>query len=91
MGPRVHEIDLADIVDLIFKVKAGAYLFCEFNAAQRIEFMFWKTPFKQSSRRSGKAQYEISGAKPPRSRRWQPMNIHSGGAGHQSGRVEKIL
>lgn len=42
-GPRVHDAPLKDIVDLILKVNAGAYLFEAANARHEHEYHVWET------------------------------------------------
>ena len=43
IGPRVHEMNLADIVDIMLKVNAGAYLFEAGNPRHEHEWHVWKT------------------------------------------------
>ena len=43
IGPRVHEMNLADIIDIMLKVKAGAYLFEAGNPRHEHEWQVWKT------------------------------------------------
>ena len=43
IGPRVHEMNLADIVDIMLKVNAGAYLFEAGNPRHEHEWTVWKT------------------------------------------------
>ena len=43
IGPRVHEMNLADIVDIMLKVNAGAYLFEAGNPRHEHEWQVWKT------------------------------------------------
>ena len=42
IGPRVHEMNLADIVDIMLKVNAGAYLFEAGNPRHEHEWAVWK-------------------------------------------------
>lgn len=42
IGPRVHEMNLADIVDIMLKVNAGAYLFEAGNPRHEHEWVVWK-------------------------------------------------
>ncbi len=42
MGPRVHDMELKDIVDIILKVKAGAYSFEASNPRHEHEWSVWK-------------------------------------------------
>jgi len=42
IGPRVHEMNLADIVDIMLKVNAGAYLFEAGNPRHEHEWTVWK-------------------------------------------------
>jgi 5-methyltetrahydropteroyltriglutamate--homocysteine methyltransferase len=42
MGPRVHDMQLADIVDIILKVRAGAYSFEAANPRHEHEWRVWK-------------------------------------------------
>jgi 5-methyltetrahydropteroyltriglutamate--homocysteine methyltransferase len=42
-GPRVHDVPLKDIVDLILKINAGAYLFESANARHEHEYRVWET------------------------------------------------
>ena len=42
IGPRVHEMNLADIVDIMLKVKAGAYLFEAGNPRHEHEWKVWR-------------------------------------------------
>jgi len=42
IGPRVHEMDLSDIVDIMLKVNAGAYLFEAGNPRHDHEWKVWK-------------------------------------------------
>ena len=43
MGPRVHDMQLADIVDVILKVRAGAYSFEAANPRHEHEWRVWQT------------------------------------------------
>ena len=42
IGPRVHEMNLADIVDVMLKVDAGAYLFEAGNPRHEHEWKVWE-------------------------------------------------
>lgn len=42
IGPRVHEMNLVDIVDIMLKVNAGAYLFEAGNPRHEHEWTVWK-------------------------------------------------
>ena len=42
MGPRVHDMQLADIVDVILKVRAGAYSFEAANPRHEHEWRVWQ-------------------------------------------------
>ena len=42
IGPRVHEMNLADIVDVMLKVNAGAYLFEAGNPRHEHEWKVWE-------------------------------------------------
>ncbi|HEY2993145.1 MAG TPA: cobalamin-independent methionine synthase II family protein [Methylomirabilota bacterium] len=42
MGPRVHDMELKDVVDLILRVKAGAYSFEAANPRHEHEWRVWK-------------------------------------------------
>jgi 5-methyltetrahydropteroyltriglutamate--homocysteine methyltransferase len=42
MGPRVHDMQLADIVDVILKVRAGAYSFEAANPRHEHEWRVWE-------------------------------------------------
>jgi 5-methyltetrahydropteroyltriglutamate--homocysteine methyltransferase len=43
MGPRVHDMQLKDVVDIILKVRAGAYSFEAANPRHEHEFEVWRT------------------------------------------------
>ena len=43
IGPRVHEMNLADIVDIMLKVNAGAYLFEAGNPRHEHEWQVWES------------------------------------------------
>ena len=43
IDPRVHEMNLADIVDIMLKVNAGAYLFEAGNPRHEHEWQVWET------------------------------------------------
>ncbi len=42
MGPRIHDMELKDIVDLIVKIRAGAYSFEAANPRHEHEWKVWK-------------------------------------------------
>jgi 5-methyltetrahydropteroyltriglutamate--homocysteine methyltransferase len=42
MGPRVHDMELRDIVDIILKVRAGAYSFEAANPRHEHEWRVWE-------------------------------------------------
>lgn len=42
IGPRVHEMNLADIADIMLKVNAGAYLFEAGNPRHEHEWVVWR-------------------------------------------------
>ncbi|HIK91410.1 MAG TPA: hypothetical protein EYG03_05410 [Planctomycetes bacterium] len=42
IGPRVHEMNLSDIVDIMLKVNAGAYLFEAGNPRHEHEWKVWE-------------------------------------------------
>ena len=42
MGPRVHDMQLRDIVDVLLKVRAGAYSFEAANPRHEHEWRVWK-------------------------------------------------
>jgi 5-methyltetrahydropteroyltriglutamate--homocysteine methyltransferase len=42
MGPRIHDMELKDIVDLILKVRAGAYSFEAANPRHEHEWKVWE-------------------------------------------------
>jgi 5-methyltetrahydropteroyltriglutamate--homocysteine methyltransferase len=43
MGPRVHDMELKDVVDLILRVQAGAYSFEAANPRHEHEWRVWET------------------------------------------------
>ena len=43
MGPRVHDMELKDIVDIILKIRAGAYSFEAANPRHEHEWSVWKS------------------------------------------------
>src|SRR5439155_4424411 len=43
MGPRIHDMELKDIVDLILEVRAGAYSFEAANPRHEHEWKVWET------------------------------------------------
>ena len=42
MGPRVHDMELKDIVDIVLKIRAGAYSFEAGNPRHEHEWKVWK-------------------------------------------------
>jgi 5-methyltetrahydropteroyltriglutamate--homocysteine methyltransferase len=42
MGPRIHDMELKDIVDIILKIRAGAYSFEAANPRHEHEWTVWK-------------------------------------------------
>jgi len=42
MGPRIHDMQLKDIIDIILKVRAGAYSFEAANPRHEHEWEDWK-------------------------------------------------
>ena len=42
MGPRVHDMELKDIVDIILKIRAGAYSFEAANPRHEHEWQVWE-------------------------------------------------
>jgi len=43
MGPRIHDMELKDVVDLILKVRAGAYSFEAANPRHEHEWKVWES------------------------------------------------
>jgi 5-methyltetrahydropteroyltriglutamate--homocysteine methyltransferase len=43
MGPRVHDMELKDLVDIMLKIKAGAYSFETANPRHEHEWRVWET------------------------------------------------
>ncbi|MBZ5697873.1 MAG: cobalamin-independent methionine synthase II family protein [Acidobacteriia bacterium] len=43
MGPRVHDMELKDVVDIILKIHAGAYSFEAANPRHEHEWQVWQT------------------------------------------------
>ena len=43
MGPRVHDMQLKDIVDVILKIRAGAYSFEAANPRHEHEWQVWES------------------------------------------------
>ncbi len=43
MGPRIHDLELKDIIDIILKIKAGAYSFEAANPRHEHEWQVWST------------------------------------------------
>ncbi|MGC1777289.1 MAG: cobalamin-independent methionine synthase II family protein [Xanthobacteraceae bacterium] len=42
MGPRIHDMELKDIVDIVLKIRAGAYSFEAANPRHEHEWKVWK-------------------------------------------------
>ncbi|MFL5051177.1 MAG: epoxyalkane--coenzyme M transferase [Xanthobacteraceae bacterium] len=42
MGPRVHDMELKDIIDIVVKIRAGAYSFEAANPRHEHEWKLWK-------------------------------------------------
>jgi 5-methyltetrahydropteroyltriglutamate--homocysteine methyltransferase len=42
MGPRVHDMELKDIIDIILRIRAGAYSFEASNPRHEHEWVVWK-------------------------------------------------
>src|SRR5919197_1025747 len=42
MGPRIHDMELKDIIDIIVKIRAGAYSFEAANPRHEHEWKLWK-------------------------------------------------
>jgi 5-methyltetrahydropteroyltriglutamate--homocysteine methyltransferase len=42
MGPRVHDMELKDIIDIVLKIRAGAYSFEAANPRHEHEWKVWK-------------------------------------------------
>ena len=42
MGPRIHDMELKDVIDIILKVRAGAYSFEAANPRHEHEWKVWK-------------------------------------------------
>jgi 5-methyltetrahydropteroyltriglutamate--homocysteine methyltransferase len=42
MGPRIHDMELKDIIDIILKIRAGAYSFEAANPRHEHEWKVWK-------------------------------------------------
>jgi 5-methyltetrahydropteroyltriglutamate--homocysteine methyltransferase len=42
MGPRVHDMELKDIIDIVVKIKAGAYSFEAANPRHEHEWKLWR-------------------------------------------------
>ena len=49
MGPRVHDMELKDIIDIILKIRAGAYSFEASNPRHEHEWTVWQR--RQAARR----------------------------------------
>jgi 5-methyltetrahydropteroyltriglutamate--homocysteine methyltransferase len=43
MGPRVHDMELKDLIDIMLKIKAGAYSFETANPRHEHEWRVWET------------------------------------------------
>lgn len=43
MGPRIHDMELKDVVDIILKIRAGAYSFEAANPRHEHEWKVWKS------------------------------------------------
>jgi 5-methyltetrahydropteroyltriglutamate--homocysteine methyltransferase len=43
MGPRIHDLELKDIVDIMLKIRAGAYSFEAANPRHEHEWRVWET------------------------------------------------
>jgi 5-methyltetrahydropteroyltriglutamate--homocysteine methyltransferase len=43
MGPRIHDMQLDDVIDLLMKIRAGAYSFEAANPRHEHEYEVWKT------------------------------------------------
>ncbi len=43
MGPRVHDLELERVVDIILKIRAGAYSFEAANPRHEHEWKLWGT------------------------------------------------
>ena len=43
MGPRIHDMELKDVVDIILKIRAGAYSFEAANPRHEHEWQVWQT------------------------------------------------
>jgi 5-methyltetrahydropteroyltriglutamate--homocysteine methyltransferase len=43
MGPRIHDVELKDIVDIVLKIRAGAYSFEAANPRHEHEWQVWAT------------------------------------------------
>jgi 5-methyltetrahydropteroyltriglutamate--homocysteine methyltransferase len=43
MGPRIHDMELKDIVDIILKIRAGAYSFEAANPRHEHEWKVWES------------------------------------------------
>ena len=43
MGPRIHDLELKDIIDIILKIRAGAYSFEAANPRHEHEWKLWET------------------------------------------------
>jgi 5-methyltetrahydropteroyltriglutamate--homocysteine methyltransferase len=42
MGPRIHDMELKDVVDIILKIRAGAYSFEAANPRHEHEWKVWE-------------------------------------------------
>ena len=43
MGPRIHDMELKDVVDIVLKIRAGAYSFEAANPRHEHEWELWKS------------------------------------------------
>jgi 5-methyltetrahydropteroyltriglutamate--homocysteine methyltransferase len=43
MGPRIHDLELKDIIDIVLKIRAGAYSFEAANPRHEHEWKLWET------------------------------------------------
>ena len=77
MGPRIHDMELKDIVDIILKIRAGAYSFEAANPRHEHEWKVWET-------------VEAAGGQGAHSRRHQPLD-RAGRASRAGGRADRAL
>ena len=79
MGPRVHDLELKDIIDIILKIRAGAYSFEAANPRHEHEWKVWESvklpdgtvadprrhqPLDRAGRAPGAGRRAASGATP---------------------------